>query len=76
MLSTYLVYNTVVLEKKSSSRLSDGCAIVITTGKKSSSRLSGGCVITTNSTTGPIYAKSSDFYAKLNVSNLNVTNLY
>ncbi len=26
--------------------------------------------------TGPIYAKSSDFYAKLNVLNLNVTNLY
>jgi hypothetical protein len=42
-------------EKKSSSHLSGGCAIVITTGKKSSSR---------------------DFYAKLNVSNLNVTNLY
>ncbi len=31
---------------------------------------------TTISTTGPIYAKSSNFYAKLNVSNLNVTNLY
>ncbi len=31
---------------------------------------------TTISTTDPIYAKSSDFYAKLNVSNLNVTNLY
>ncbi len=44
--------------------------------KKYSSRLSGGCGITTISTTGPIYAKSSDFYAKLNVSNLNVTNLY
>ncbi len=42
-------------EKKSSSRLSGGCAIAITTGKKSSSR---------------------DFYAKLNVSNLNVMNLY
>ncbi len=42
-------------EKKSSSRLSGGCPIVITTGKKNSSR---------------------DFYAKLNVSNLNVTNLY
>jgi hypothetical protein len=42
-------------EKKNYSRLSGGCAIVITTGKKSSSR---------------------DFYAKLNVSNLNVTNLY
>ncbi len=33
------------LEKKSSSRLSGGCAIVITTGKKNSSRLSGGCTI-------------------------------
>jgi hypothetical protein len=31
---------------------------------------------TTISSTGPIYAKSSDFYEKLNVSNLNVTNLY
>ena len=31
--------------EKSSSRLSGGCAIVITTGKKSSSHLSGGCVI-------------------------------
>ncbi len=30
-------------EKKSSSRLSGECAIIITTGKKSSSRLSGGC---------------------------------
>ena len=63
-------------EKKSSSRLSGGCAIAITTKKKISSRLSGGCAITTISTTGPIYAKSSDFYAKLNVLNLNVTNLY
>ncbi len=63
--------------KKSSSRLSGKCAIVIMTGKeKSSSRLSGGCAISTISTTGPIYAKSSDFYVKLNVSNLNVTNLY
>ncbi len=44
--------------------------------KKSSSRLSVGCAITTISTTGRIYAKSSDFYAKLNVSNLNVSNLY
>ncbi len=62
--------------KKSSSRLSGGCVIVITTRKKSSSRLSGGCAITNISTTGPIYAKSFDFDAKLNVSNLNVTNLY
>ncbi len=67
---------TITTGKKSSSRLSGGCAIAITTGKKSSSRLSGGCAITTIFTTGPIYVKSSDFYAKLNVSNLNVTNLY
>ncbi len=66
----------ITTEKKSSSRLSGGYTIVITTGKKSSSCLSGGCAITAISTTGPIYAKSSDFYAKLNVSNLNVTNLY
>ncbi len=32
-------------EKISSSRLSGGCPILITTGKKSSSRLSGGCAI-------------------------------
>ncbi len=44
--------------------------------KKNSSCLSGGCAITTISTTGPIYAKSSNFYAKLNVSNLNIMNLY
>ena len=70
VLRTYLMYNTVVrlchffvvagkfvitTGKKSSSRLSGGCAIVIMTGKKSSRR---------------------DFYAKLNVSNLNVTNVY
>ena len=61
------------LEKKKSCCLSGGCAIVITTGKKSSGRLSGGCAIVI--TTGK---KKSihDFYAKLNVLNLNVTNLY
>ncbi len=48
-------------------------AIVITTGKKSSSRLSGGCVIVI--TTGK-KRSDRDFYAKLNVLNLNVTNLY
>ncbi len=32
-------------QKKSSSRLSGGCAINIMTEKKSSSRLSGGCAI-------------------------------
>ncbi len=61
------------------------CQFLVLAGKKvlvryydwkKSSRLSGGCAITTISTTGPIYAKSTDFYAKLNVSNLNVTNLY
>ncbi len=76
VLRMYLVYNTVVREKKSCCRLSGGCAIIFTTGKKSSSRLSGRCAITTFSTTGPNYTKSSDFYAKLNVSNLNVTNSY
>jgi hypothetical protein len=50
-----LVAIVITSGKKSSSRLSGGCAIVIMTGKKSSSRY---------------------FYAKLNVSNLNVTNLY
>ncbi len=34
MIRTYLVYNTVVPEKQSSSHLSGWCAIVITTGKK------------------------------------------
>ncbi len=74
--SVWRVRDRYYHQKKNSSRLSGGCAIVIKTGKKSSSCLSGGCAITTISTTGPIYAKSSDFYAKLNVSNLNVTNLY
>ncbi len=35
----------VTTGKKSSSRLSGGCAIIIMTRKKSSSRLSGGCTI-------------------------------
>ncbi len=48
MLRTYLVYNTVTPEK-SSSHLSGGSAIVITTGKKKSSRLSGGCTIGSDS---------------------------
>ena len=42
--------------------------------RKKSSRLSGGCAITTISTTGPIYAKSSNFYAKLNVEIVLRTN--
>ncbi len=60
--------------KKSSCHLSGGCAIIITTGKKNiSSRLSGGCAIVIM--TGK-KSSSRDFYVKLNVSNLNVTNLY
>jgi hypothetical protein len=81
-----LVAIVITTGKKTSSRLSGGCrivimtgkkvlvAIVITTGKKSSSRLSGGCAIVI--TTGIKKSSSRDFYAKLNVSNLNVTNLY
>ncbi len=76
MLRTYLVYNTVVLGTKGLVVCLAGARSLLQPEKKSSSRLSGGCAITTISTTGPIYAKSSDFYAKLNVSNLNVTNLY
>ena len=56
----------VVVRKKSSSRLSGMCAIVITTGKKKCA-----IIITTGKK-----SSSRDFYAKLNVSNLNVTNLY
>jgi hypothetical protein len=70
VLRTYLVYNTVVLGKKISSCLSGRCTIVITTGKKVLVVCIAGAQL------GPIYAKSSDFYAKLNVSNLNVTILY
>ena len=82
MYNTYLVYNTdcyynrkkkVQVGKKSSSHLSGRCVIVITNGKKSYSRLSGGCAIVI--TTGK-KSSSRDFYAKLNVSNLNETNLY
>ncbi len=39
-------------KKKSSSRLSGGYMIAITTGKNNSSRLSGGCAITTTVYTG------------------------
>ncbi len=82
MLRTYLVYDTdryydqkkkVLVRKKSSSHLSGRCAIVITTGKKISTCLSGGCAIVI--TTGK-KSSSRDFYVKLNVPNLNVTNLY
>ena len=63
----------LVGKKRSSSYLTGRCAIVITTGKKSSSRLSGECAIII--TTGK-KSSSRDFYAKLNVLNLNETNLY
>ncbi len=75
MLRTYLVYNSdgyydrkkkVLFGKKNSSHLSGRCANVITTGKKSARSL-----------LRPEKKSSSrDFYTKLNVSNLNVTNLY
>ncbi len=61
----YLVYNTVVPEKKVLVVCLVGAQSLLRPEKKSSSCLSGGCAITTISTTGPIYAKSSDFYAKL-----------
>ncbi len=70
------MYNTVVPEKKVLVVCLAGGRSLLQPEKKSSSGLSGGCAITTISTMGPIYAKSSDFYAKLNVSNLNVMNLY
>ncbi len=70
------MYNTVVPEKKVLVVCLAVARSLLRPVKKKSSRLSGGCAITTISTTGPIYAKSSDFYAKLNVSYLNVTNLY
>ncbi len=86
-MSVFLLWREsfITTGNKSSSCLSGVCAIVITTGKKvlfaivitsgkkSSSRLSGGCAIVI--TTGK-KSSSHDFYAKLNVSNLNVTNLY
>ncbi len=56
----------VIVGKKSSSHLSGRCAIVITTGKKSARSL----------LRQEKKSSSRDFYAKLNVSNLNVTNLY
>ncbi len=67
--------NLVGKKKVLGSHLSGRCAIVIMYDwkKKCSSCLSGGCgiVITTGKK-----SSSRDFYAKLNVSNLNVTNLY
>jgi hypothetical protein len=87
VVSVFLLWREsfITTRKKSSSRLSGVWAIVITTGKKvlvaiiimtgkkSSSPLSGGCAIVI--TTGK-KSSSHDFYVKLNVSNLNVTNLY
>ncbi len=81
MLRTYLVYNTdryydrkkSSSRKKRSSHLSGRCVIVITTGKKKfkSSVWQVRDLIMTGKK-----SSSHDFYAKLNVSNLNVTNLY
>ncbi len=70
MLRTYLVYNTVV-------RLCHFFVVagkfVITTGKK----ILVVCLAGARSLLRPEKKSSScDFYAKLNVSNLNVTNLY
>jgi hypothetical protein len=64
----------LVGKKKSSSHLSGRCAIVITTGKK---KVLVFCLVGARSLLRPEKISSSlDFYAKLNVSNLNVTNLY
>ncbi len=64
----------VLVGKKSSSRLSGRCAIVITTGKKKVLVI---CLAGARSLLRPEKKNPSrDFYAKLNVSNLNVTNLY
>ncbi len=87
MLRTYLVYNTdhyydrkkkvLVGKKNSSSHLSGRCAIVIMTGKKN---YLVDCLAGVRSLLRPekkvLVGSSRDFYAKLNVSNLNVTNLY
>jgi hypothetical protein len=70
VLRTYLVYNTVV----------QLCQFFCCVGKVNFVQIPYShdrfFCCTTISTTGLIYAKSSDFYAKLNVSNLNVMNLY
>ncbi len=64
MLRTYLVYNTDCYYNREKNFQSE---------KKNSSHLSGRCAIV--NTTGK-KSSSRDFYAKLNVSNLNITNLY
>ncbi len=70
MLRTYLVYHTVVPEKKVLVVCLAGARLLSRPEKKVLVVCQAGAQL------GPIYAKSSDFYAKLNVSNLNVTNLY
>ncbi len=76
MYNTDLYYNWKkknLVGKKSSSHLSGRCAIVIMTGKKIVLVL---CLAGARSLLRPEKKSSSrDFYAKLNVSNLNVTNL-
>jgi hypothetical protein len=88
VVSVFLLWREsfITTGKKSSSRLSGGCVIVITTGKKSSSRdcyydrkkkVLVICLVGARSLLRPEKKSSSrDFYAKLNVSNLNVMNLY
>ncbi len=78
-------------KKRSSSHLSGRCAIVIMTGKKvlvicladarsllrPEKKVLFVCLAGARSLLRPEKKSSSrDFYAKLNVSNLNVTNLY
>ncbi len=88
-MSVFLLWRESLLrpEKKCSSRLSGGCAIVITTGKKKfysrsllrpEKKVLVVCLAGARSLLQPKKKSSSrDFYAKLNVvSNLNVTNLY
>ncbi len=70
MLGTYLVYNTVVPEKKVLVVCLAGARLLLQPEKKVL------VVCLAGARLGPIYAKSSDFYTKLSVSNLNVTNLY
>ncbi len=57
--------------------LSGGCAIVITTRKKSSSRLSGGyAIVITTGKKNSSRLSGGCAITTINVSNLNVTNLY
>ncbi len=70
VLRMYLVYNTIVPEKKVLVVCLAGAGLLLRPEKKVL------VVCLAGARLGPIYAKSSDFYVKLNVSNLNVTNLY